>query len=176
MWPARNLTPGRRTRAPRPLAARGWALAAVLVLCGPVGAAEEWRVFATSTSGSSAINLAGIERSEDLFFAEYRVTLATETESRFGQGSVAVLRKKAALSCGREIVAVVEVAEIGRDGEALGRASVPREQWKFFEPAPGSADWKFRQLVCRAYAEKATHADAPPATAGASAAAVPLAK
>lgn len=148
-------------------------LAGSLLLSMPAGAGEEWKSFAQHKGDLVAINLAGIEKSDDLFFAEYRVSLASETDSRFGQGNVSELRKKLALSCGSQLIAIIDVLELDAAGALLGRAGLPREQWKFFEPSPGSTDWKFRQLVCRAFPEQARRSEKTTAPAGEPASSAP---
>ncbi|MGE5386371.1 MAG: hypothetical protein ACM3SV_10865 [Betaproteobacteria bacterium] len=145
----------------RYLAAWGFALGLSSVWPVPV-AAEEWRLFAQMQEGHGAIDLASIERSENAFFVDYRLMLANATDARFGQGSVSELWKKLALTCGQSQVAVIEVREMDSEGTIVGRASVPREQWKFFAPVAGSMEWKIRQLVCRTYADRARKIDAPP--------------
>ncbi len=134
-----------------------------LLAASPMAVAEEeWKLFAQVQGDLAALDLASIERADNLFFVEYRLALANATEARFGQGSVSELRKKLALSCGQPRVAVVDVREIDADGGLVGRGSVPREQWKFFEPAAGGMEWRVRQLVCRTYTERARNVDAVP--------------
>lgn len=155
------LRPGNMRKA---LRAAGAGAALALLLASPCVGAEAWKLFALADSGErNLIDIAGVERGNDVFLATYRTELAREESSRLGSGTVVAIQKRMAVSCGRQAVAMVELRELDAEGKVAGRAVIPAEGWNFVVPASGSVDYRFRQLVCRVYAETAQRTPQPAA-------------